>query len=78
MTSKAVQDLYKCIVGQVLNGVADMVEGMLNSIVDNVANFADCMVDQFVGGILNGVIDEFAGMMTGFWVVCQDINILLN
>lgn len=62
---KAVQDLYKCIVGQVLNGVADMVEGMLNSIVDNVANFADCMVDQFVGGILNGVIDRISGMMTG-------------
>ena len=36
------------IVGQVLNGVADMVEGMLNSIVDNVANFADCMVDQLL------------------------------
>lgn len=62
---QAVEDLFKCIVGQIQDRIVDVVKGMLESIVDNAVNFVDCMVDQFVGGIMNGIIDQISGLMSG-------------
>ena len=50
------------------NIVADLggrVEDILNSVVDNVFNFTNCVGDQVVGAITNGIIGKVGSGMAG-------------
>jgi len=53
---KILQDLIPCIVNQILDKVFNLVKDLLKSIANNVLNFVDCVADQTVGAMINGII----------------------
>jgi len=53
---KILQDLIPCIVNQILGKVFDLVKDLLKSVANNVLNFVDCVADQTVGAMINGII----------------------
>ena len=53
---KILQDLIPCIVNQILGKVFGLVKDILKSVANNVLNFVDCVADQTVGAMLNGII----------------------
>ena len=53
---KFLQDQIPCIVNQILDKVFGLVKDILKSVANNVLNFVDCVADQTVGAMLNGII----------------------
>ena len=45
-----------CIMQNVLGGLGDAIDGIIDQLVDNVTNFTDCIMDQAIGGMMNSVI----------------------
>lgn len=54
---KVLHDAIECIVNQVVEKLLDPIKDILKSVADNVLNFVDCIADQTVGAIINGVIN---------------------
>lgn len=54
---KAIQDKLPCLANTVLSAIGETVNGLLQSVAENVANFAGCVANQFIGGLLNHIID---------------------
>jgi len=72
---KAVQKIVECLVNQVVGKITGLVKSILKSVVDNVLNFVDCVADQTVGAIINGII----GLLTnGVLPVLDGISKILN
>ena len=75
---KFLQDQLPCIVNTILGRIGDTVESVLNSIVDNVDNFVQCVADQTVGVLVNDVIgqaaDGLSGALGGLNKIMQFIN----
>jgi len=53
---KKISDAIPCIANSVINGIGDMIKGVLENIVDNVTNFVSCIADQAIGAIMNHII----------------------
>ena len=53
---KFLQDQIPCLVNQIIDKVFGLVKDILKSVANNVLNFVDCVGDQTVGAIVNGVI----------------------
>ena len=53
---KAMQCFVECIVNQVLGKLTSLIADILKSVANNVLNFVDCVADQTVGAIVNGII----------------------
>jgi len=53
---KVLQNAIECIVNQVLEKLLDPIKDILKSVADNILNFVDCIADQTVGAIINGII----------------------
>jgi len=65
---KLLQDFIPCVVNQVLGKIGDLATSVLRSVADNVTNFVDCVADQGVGSIINGIIgfvDNALGPLIG-------------
>ena len=60
---KKLQDLIPCIVNQILDKVKNLVADLLKSVADNVLNFVDCVADQTVGAMINGIIGLIDNVM---------------
>lgn len=57
------QNALFCGIGAVTNGMAEMVESLLNSVLDNAKNFVSCVGTQFVGSLLNGITSRIEGFL---------------
>ena len=53
---KAMSDLIQCITNQIMGKITSLIADILKSVADNVLNFADCIADQTVGAMINGII----------------------
>jgi len=53
---KKISDAIPCIANSVINGIGDMIKGVLQNVADNVTNFVSCIADQVVGAIMNHII----------------------
>ena len=72
---EAAQKLIECIVNQVVGKITGLVADILKSVADNVLNFADCVADQTVGAVVNGII----GLLTeGVLPVLEGLSKILN
>ena len=49
---------------QITNSLSGVVESLLNSIVDNVVNFVQCVGDQTIGVLANDIIAKIAEGLT--------------
>ena len=53
---KLLEDFIPCVVNSVLGKIEDLASTVLRSIADNVTNFVECVADQTVGVLVNGII----------------------
>jgi len=60
-----VENLIGCLANNIVADLGGMTEEILNSVVDNVFNFTNCVGDQTVGAITNGIIDKVGSGMAG-------------
>ncbi len=49
-----------CVQNAILEGLVALIRDLLLSMLDNIEKFATCIVDQFVGSLLNSVVDQIA------------------
>jgi len=59
------EKLIGCLANNIKADMCGMVEDILNSMVDNVFNVTDCVSDQVVGAITNGIIGKVGEGMSG-------------
>ena len=75
---KFLQDQLPCIVNSILNKIGNTAESLLNSIVDNVDNFVQCVADQTIGVLANDIIgqaaDGLSAALGGLDKIMQFIN----
>ena len=65
---KLLQDFIPCVVNKVLGQIGNLAKSVLRSVADNVTNFVECVADQSVGALLNGIIgfvDNALGPLIG-------------
>ena len=55
---KVLQQTIPCLSGSIISGLGSVVGGLLNSVVDNVANFVSCAANQFTGALVNDIIGK--------------------
>ena len=53
---KKLSDAIPCVANNVINGLGDMIKGVLQSVADNVTNFVSCIGDQVIGSLMNHII----------------------
>ena len=53
---KELSDAIPCVANNVINGLGDMIKGVLQSVAENVNNFVSCIGDQVIGSIMNHII----------------------
>ena len=72
---EATQKFIECIVNQVVGKITGLVADILKSVANNVLNFVDCVADQTVGAIVNGII----GLLTdGILPILEGLSKILN
>ena len=50
-----------CVTNALLEGLVTLIRELLLSMLENIERFVTCIVDQFVGSLLNSVVDRIAG-----------------
>lgn len=55
---KAVQDAIACVSAKIIRGLGDTIKDLIEKSLLEVVNFGVCTAEQFVGSLLNDVIDE--------------------
>ena len=53
---KTFQCLIECLTNQIVGKVTSLIAEILKSVANNVLNFAQCIADQTVGAMINGII----------------------
>ena len=68
---KNIQNQLACLTNQIIESLTGIVADILKSIADNAINFVDCLSDQFIGGITNGVFDQILDGMTPLFAALE-------
>lgn len=58
---KLLEDAISCVAGAVVDSLKDVVSDLLYSVVENVERFVSCAADQFIGTLVNTIIDTIEG-----------------
>lgn len=67
---KQLQKLIPCLISSIIESLGSLISDMVCALLKNVANFVSCVIDQFLAGLLNGIIDLIiAGMSTVLGVI---------
>ena len=77
-TIKPVEELQKlipCLIASIIEAIGDLLGDMVCSLLDNVANFVSCVIDQFLGGMLNSIINLIT---SGMESILGSLSILLS
>ena len=77
-TIKPVEELQKlipCLIASIIEAIGDLLSDMVCSLLDNVANFVSCVIDQFLGGMLNSIINLIT---SGMESILGALSILLS
>lgn len=59
------QQLIPCLIEKVAGFLAGLIGDMVCALLDNIENFVSCVVDQFLSGMLNGIIGSILSGMAG-------------
>jgi hypothetical protein len=77
-TIKPVQELQKlipCLISNIIKGLGSLIKDMVCALLKNVASIVTCVIDQFIGGLLNGIIDL---IISGLSAVLGGLSLLLS
>jgi hypothetical protein len=58
---KAIEQALPCVASAVINGLTDLIVGLLEALLNNIQQFVQCAADAFLGTLLNSVVDAIAG-----------------
>ena len=56
----ALQKAMACVSAKIINGLGDTIKGLVESTLLEVVNFGVCAAEQFVGSLLNDIIDQIS------------------
>lgn len=57
---KTLEETISCVANKIVEGLKDIIAELLLSVAQNVKNFVTCAAEQFLGVLLNSVIDAIA------------------
>ena len=72
---KELSDAIPCIANKVLNGMGDIIKGILQNVADNVKNFVSCIGDQVVGGLMNVITNQVSKFLEPFMAAFTAVDI---
>ena len=58
---KEVEKALSCVAAAIINGLTGLITSLLESLLNNVQQFVQCAADQFLGTLLNNIVDAIAG-----------------
>jgi len=61
---KQLQKLIPCLIASIIESLGGLISDMVCALLKNVANVVSCVIDQFLGGLLNGIIDLITSGMS--------------
>ena len=56
----ALQKAMACVAGKIINGLGETIKGLVESTLMEVVNFGVCAAEQFIGSLLNGIVDQIS------------------
>jgi hypothetical protein len=62
---KQLQKLIPCLISSIIESLGGLISDMVCALLENVTNVVSCVIDQFLGGLLNGIIDLIIAGMSG-------------
>lgn len=62
---KALEEVFACIAGEVIEQIKGIVSDILTSVIGNVDRFVSCAAEQFAGTLFNSVIGVLEGLFEG-------------
>lgn len=71
----AIEEIIPCVVNQVVGKMTEYVADILKSVADNVLNFVQCVGDQVIGALFNGIIGQ---VLDGLSDVLDGVSKLLQ
>ena len=72
---KQLQKLIPCLISSIIESLGSLISDMVCALLKNVANVVSCVIDQFLGGLLNGIIDL---IISGMSAVLGALTLLLS
>ena len=72
---KQLQKLIPCLIASIIESLGSFISDMVCALLKNVANVVSCVIEQFLGGLLNGIIDLIIAGMSG---VLGALSLLLS
>ena len=72
---KQLQKLIPCLISSIIESLGGLISDMVCALLENVTNVVSCVIDQFLGGLLNGIIDLIIAGMSG---VLGALSLLLS
>jgi hypothetical protein len=72
---KQLQKLIPCLISSIIESLGSLISDMVCALLKNVTNVVSCVIDQFLGGLLNGIIDLIIAGMSG---VLGALSLLLS
>jgi hypothetical protein len=72
---KQLQKLIPCLIVSIIESLGGLISDMVCALLKNVANVVSCVIDQFLGGLLNGIIDL---IISGMSAVLGVLSLLLS
>ena len=72
---KELSDAIPCIANKVLNGMGDIIKGILQNVADNVKNFVSCIGDQVIGGLMNVITNQVSKFLEPFMAAFTAVDI---
>ena len=69
------QKLIPCLISKIIDQIGALIGDMVCALLKNVANVVSCVIDQFVGGILNAIIDLIT---SGLSAILGVLGVLLS
>ena len=63
---KELSDAIPCIANSIINGIGDIIKGVLTNVAENVFNFVECIGNQVVGALMNHIIGGVTSFLKPF------------
>ena len=63
---KEMSDAIPCIANSIINGLGDIIKGVLTNVAENVFNFVECIGNQVVGALMNHIIGGVTSFLKPF------------
>lgn len=72
---KELQKQIPCVISSIIDTLGGVIDNLLCSLLKGVANFVSCIIDQFMGTLLNSIIDLIT---SGLSAVLGGLSLLLS